>query len=717
MSNLTKWMFTVLAMLSSQVGLGQPTFEQLSSFGGLTRLVQNGVNNNVLIWSEGHGSYNLIRSTDDGVTWIFVGRLENWNDSPLPSICIDRTGKLYFTRLYTGEFRTFSTTNNGINWINEPIFCSYDLKQHRVFSDGRHYVMSYEYLQIDTSKLFISTNDGVSWVSRSIPVRFNNCLAITPNHTILCSGSLPLDTGWAPDHYVARSTDNGENWQTIAVPGPFHFNDMEAVNDTVILASGSAWTGLYRSLDGGLHWQSVPGFELVSDDFSIDSLGRIYVQVFRPSLNRSDLARSTDFGTTWTYFSPNLISEYPTFGVSQSGTIIRADEATYRSTDQGVNWIECFSAFEAYRNEYWLETNNGSMITADLGLLISRDHCTTWQTITRKICIDGRQSIGIKGICKKQNGRIILATNDDIFRSNDHGENWSRDTAQSTGDFCYLPDGTEIRGNQYSTNQGCSWHLISENSIIGCDSSNTIYQLTFSNDTTYLERSSNLGTSWHRTSQYQLLNEQPLKIWSGHAVFAQTARGHFKSNNGGVDWLTVPFLLSNQSINCFLDNIQGDLFIIENNTDLTSNIHQYVKRLLHNNSHWETLLETSESDYKKLYLDSMNCLYYSNYRSTASVTSSELVEFHPVVETFQLTTFPNPFNSILHIRLSLPTASMLRLEIFNVLGKSVAVVACDQYSSGFYQFNWHSEKFASGKYFIHLRVNNSNRIYPISLIK
>ncbi len=52
--------------------------------------------------------------------------------------------------------------------------------------------------------------------------------------------------------------------------------------------------------------------------------------------------------------------------------------------------------------------------------------------------------------------------------------------------------------------------------------------------------------------------------------------------------------------------------------------------------------------------------------------------------------FPNPFNPSTSVRFSLPTASDVRLEVFNVLGQSVAVLVDGQLEAGHHQASWRS---------------------------
>lgn len=62
--------------------------------------------------------------------------------------------------------------------------------------------------------------------------------------------------------------------------------------------------------------------------------------------------------------------------------------------------------------------------------------------------------------------------------------------------------------------------------------------------------------------------------------------------------------------------------------------------------------------------------------------------------------YPNPFNPTTSIRYSLPEASMVRVQIFNVLGERVDELINAELSAGIYEANWNASRFASGIYFV-----------------
>ncbi|MDR3626570.1 MAG: S8 family serine peptidase, partial [Ignavibacteriaceae bacterium] len=66
--------------------------------------------------------------------------------------------------------------------------------------------------------------------------------------------------------------------------------------------------------------------------------------------------------------------------------------------------------------------------------------------------------------------------------------------------------------------------------------------------------------------------------------------------------------------------------------------------------------------------------------------------------------YPNPFNPGTYINYNIPGDSYVKIEIFNILGQSVAKLFEGNQTRGMYKFYWNASKFASGLYFCNFTV-------------
>jgi hypothetical protein len=79
--------------------------------------------------------------------------------------------------------------------------------------------------------------------------------------------------------------------------------------------------------------------------------------------------------------------------------------------------------------------------------------------------------------------------------------------------------------------------------------------------------------------------------------------------------------------------------------------------------------------------------------------------------------YPNPFNAQLSIPFSVPQMSGVRLELFDILGRSVAVLANQPYSAGPHIVQWNSERVGTGVYLLKLTAGNTERVTKVIALK
>jgi hypothetical protein len=79
--------------------------------------------------------------------------------------------------------------------------------------------------------------------------------------------------------------------------------------------------------------------------------------------------------------------------------------------------------------------------------------------------------------------------------------------------------------------------------------------------------------------------------------------------------------------------------------------------------------------------------------------------------------YPNPFNPNTNISFYLPQSSIVKLEVFNVLGESVETIANEELSSGFHSVTFNASNLASGIYLISLQTSQIILMKKMILLK
>jgi hypothetical protein len=79
--------------------------------------------------------------------------------------------------------------------------------------------------------------------------------------------------------------------------------------------------------------------------------------------------------------------------------------------------------------------------------------------------------------------------------------------------------------------------------------------------------------------------------------------------------------------------------------------------------------------------------------------------------------YPNPFNPSTKFLFTLVNGGVVTLEIFDILGRSAAVVLNAGLNSGDYEIEWNAHELAGGIYFARLKHGDIQKTIKINLIK
>jgi hypothetical protein len=116
----------------------------------------------------------------------------------------------------------------------------------------------------------------------------------------------------------------------------------------------------------------------------------------------------------------------------------------------------------------------------------------------------------------------------------------------------------------------------------------------------------------------------------------------------------------------------------------------------------------------------------TNDPTTPSVTVPVSMEVQPTginqgnnlpVEFSLSQNYPNPFNAQTTIKYSLPKASDITIDIFDILGRSIIRLNEGKKEPGTYEIIWDATAFSSGIYFYKLNAGNYHETKRMLLLK
>jgi hypothetical protein len=79
--------------------------------------------------------------------------------------------------------------------------------------------------------------------------------------------------------------------------------------------------------------------------------------------------------------------------------------------------------------------------------------------------------------------------------------------------------------------------------------------------------------------------------------------------------------------------------------------------------------------------------------------------------------YPNPFNPSTVIKYQLPVNGSVKLEVFDMLGNSVAVLVDEEMTAGYHEMEWNAGGLASGVYFYRFISGNYAKTLKLMLLK
>ena len=90
----------------------------------------------------------------------------------------------------------------------------------------------------------------------------------------------------------------------------------------------------------------------------------------------------------------------------------------------------------------------------------------------------------------------------------------------------------------------------------------------------------------------------------------------------------------------------------------------------------------------------------------------------PLAASFSLSdAYPNPFNPTTTMKLFMPVAGDMQVEVYNLLGQVVATLASGYRDIGTYTLTWDAADVSSGMYFVKAHADGFTKIQKLMLVK
>ncbi|HUJ61199.1 MAG TPA: hypothetical protein VLX92_22000 [Kofleriaceae bacterium] len=339
--------------------------------------------------------------------------------------------------------------------------------------------------------VFKSTNAGATWtpVFDHEAIASIGAIAVAPsdpNVVYVGTGEACIRGNISYGAGVYKSLDAGRTWQFLGLRDTRHIGrvvvDPHDPNRVFVAALGHAFgpnaeRGVFRSSDGGAHWQKVlfrdndtGAIDLQIDPSNSSTLYAALWQVRRSPWNLSSggpgsgLYKSTDGGTTWKRLSGGGLPPgiYGRIGIAVSpadparvyASVEAADGGLYRSDDAGATWTRV-NADERFRQRAWYFSHvfadprsADTVYALNTGLFRSTDGGKTFDLLP----VSHGDNHGL-WIDPRDPRRMIAGNDGGATLTIDGGKTWSEQSNQPTAQFYHVITDDQFPYRIYGTQQ------------------------------------------------------------------------------------------------------------------------------------------------------------------------------------------------------------------------------------------------------------------------
>jgi len=647
---------------------------------GINSVAYTNENNIFAVGSDGF----IIKSVNTGLDW---ERLSIGTNEDLSSVYFYDSNSGYITG---SNGKIFKTTDAGNNWIELnsgttiKLNTAYFINSQNGFIGGNEIILR-------------TTNGGINWTALNLSTYINSISFINDNTGFLVGAS---SNGIKS---IRRTSNGGNTWINVFAPGTYTFNEIFFTNSSTGYIAGNE-NAFLKTTNSGVNWFidntiSSPGFAFKSVFFQNNGTGLLagtYGTIFK----------STDHGNYWTVRSPSGTFETLNsvdFPDQNTGYIMSNFDNTgtsfFKTTNAGINWINFNSSYRMFRFDF-LNVNTGYALSIRFELLKSQNGGLTWNIINTP-----NDSIGLFQFVDANTGFItnnVYYGGHDLNKTTDGGITWSSYSFHPdyVGYFQF-PDhniGYSIIGfveyNLYkTTNTGVNWNLVRK---IDFDSTTPIYYtLYFTNE----------NTGFIATERW---NQTKLESYNLN-----------KTSDGGLSWRQV----YEELVDIDISGIPILKFnFINNNTGYVFGFHNKILKSTDQGESWNVYLNPDRPVYDIDFTDNNTGYMVGTGGMILKTTNGGTVSLENISSEIPSgfileQNYPNPFNPSTVIRYSLAENGFINLKVYDLTGKTVAVLVNENQKTGSYSVDFDGYNLPSGIYFYKLSVNDFTQTKKMVLLK
>ena len=622
--------------------------------------------------------------------------------------------KIYFSNTQNGWVlsstssvgKILQTTDGGATWTNPVNNTAGNLQTMDFFSGTAGITAGGGSGKCD----IYFTNDGTTWTKAAAPTFPPGYTRTDIRGVYMCNTNVAYATGWgsmvgnqASIHI--KTTDGGATWTYLSQSETnkvydnmygFYFKD---ANTGLVSGGGTKTSILLKTVDGGVNWEpiDIPCGSQISKLFGF---GDIVIA----ATNSGSFLKSTNFGTTWelltqipitTLNAIFAVNDNIIYAGGQDGVLLKTTDAgkTWQTFTQRVN-----NAGSNIQGLYFVNENLGysansySMIAKTTNGGITWTACkgdSTAATFTNYAVtftsadvgfIVGKAGSNKDVIYKTTDGGVTFITTTNVVSANLRGIAFFNSQIGAVV--------AEKMKAMYTTDGGTTWQASTISGVPAASATATLREVAFitANEAIAVGdkvtlRTTDGGATWNYIN----------------TAISQSLTGVAFLNN--VTWAVGVKTASPKSI--------GILESTDNGQSWSNQVNYNVFDSL--NSVYDITISPSGAAYV---CGGLSSVYTNSILVSVEENGNEL----PTV--FELKqNYPNPFNPSTKINYIMNQAGVVKLNVYDVLGRLVKSLLNKYQDAGSHSIQFDANGLASGAYIYTLSINNSITSKKMILIK
>ncbi|MCX6160445.1 MAG: YCF48-related protein [Ignavibacteriae bacterium] len=618
-------------------------------------------------------NYELFRTTNGGSNWNSV-----YTNNTYP------VTYLYFLNNTTGwgcwgeegggySGRIIKTTNGGLNWTQQ-YYGRYGIFSIYMFDANRGFATAFD-------SLLYTTNGGLNWTQRYLSLGLIKIKFIDSLTGFILKSN---------DNFY-KTTNGGINWTSVSIylppPGGNHF-DIFFVDENIGwlgTSYGNSVGYIYKTTNGGNNWVT----QAQNQWGGAKNLLFLNQNTGFAGFDNGKILKTTNSGSNW-FIQIERFNDNNT-GISfinqNTGFIISSSGIVYKTTNKGGNWNNIYSCGTGLRSVYSDSIAGCFAVGNDGKLISSTDFGNNW--VSRNLTIKNLNCIKFRN----PTTGYICGDSGKIFRTINGGSNWlllSTPTTNNLTSISFVNDTKWVCGYKgvvlKSTNNSDEWSAICI--LPDQTDNNGIY----------------------------FINEQTGHVINYKYGFPWSYSNIYSTTNGGNTWFInfeYPVYGPPKLISIMFDNQLTGYATAENGDLLISPSGTGTFQV--NKNFFSTPFYSSYSaNLNSVWLVGSGGLVVSSLNINVGINKlTDIIGG----SYYLLQNYPNPFNPVTRIRYALPRAGVVRLAVYDVMGREVEMLVNERQATGSYEAVWDGSRFASGVYFYRLTAEGFGETKRMTLIK